>query len=107
MCLESISFLLKRCDLFEEELYFIRKKSNFLIKINEKFLKLISNKLRVFCRVANYRKKILVIEVSNAIQKNMLNFEIPNVFITLRKKYLPRLKSIHIIINPLLENVLE
>ncbi|MDR0218950.1 MAG: DciA family protein [Enterobacteriaceae bacterium] len=71
-----------------------------LLKLNRAVLSLLPVPLRPWCRIANYRKQILVLEAGNASWKNRLYYEIPNLLSTLRSEILPSLSSIDIRINP-------
>ncbi|OTA17120.1 hypothetical protein Xvie_01376 [Xenorhabdus vietnamensis] len=71
-----------------------------LLKLNRTVLSLLPAPLHPWCRVANYRKQILVLEAGNASWMTRLRYEIPVLLSTLRSEILPSLSSIDIRINP-------
>ncbi|MDC9588101.1 DciA family protein [Xenorhabdus sp. XENO-10] len=71
-----------------------------LLKLNRTVLSLLPAQLHPWCRVANYRKQILVLEAGNASWMTRLRYEIPCLLSTLRSEILPSLSSIDIRINP-------
>ncbi|CDG20342.1 conserved protein of unknown function [Xenorhabdus poinarii G6] len=71
-----------------------------LLKLNRTVLSLLPAQLHPWCRVANYRKQILVLEAGNASWMTRLRYEIPTLLSTLRSGILPSLSSIDIRINP-------
>ncbi|AOM41078.1 DUF721 domain-containing protein [Xenorhabdus hominickii] len=71
-----------------------------LLKLNRTVLSLLPAPLHPWCRVANYRKHILVLEAGNASWMTRLRYEIPVLLSTLRSEILPSLSSIDIRINP-------
>ncbi|VFP78754.1 Dna[CI] antecedent, DciA family protein [Candidatus Erwinia haradaeae] len=56
--------------------------------------------LKPWCRVANFRNGILVIEIANANILMSLRYEESNIFLRLREEVLPLLSAIKIRINP-------
>ncbi|WP_237385653.1 DUF721 domain-containing protein [Xenorhabdus sp. Sc-CR9] len=93
--------------LFEDEatvgkspLQVIQKHAIALLKLNRAVLSLLPAQLHPWCRVANYRKQILVLEAGNASWMTRLRYEIPTLRSTLRSEILPSLSSIDIRINP-------
>ncbi|MDX7997922.1 DUF721 domain-containing protein [Xenorhabdus sp. Reich] len=71
-----------------------------LLKLNRAVLSLLPAQLHPWCRVANYRKQILVLEAGNASWMTRLRYEIPVLLSALRSEILPSLSSIDIRINP-------
>ncbi|MBD2780042.1 DUF721 domain-containing protein [Xenorhabdus szentirmaii] len=78
----------------------IQQHTSALLKLNRVVLCLLPAQLQQWCRVANYRKQILVLEVGNASWMTRLRYEIPTLLSTLRSEILPSLSSIDIRINP-------
>ncbi|PHM46424.1 hypothetical protein Xmau_00837 [Xenorhabdus mauleonii] len=78
----------------------IQKHAIALLKLNRAVLSLLPAQLHPWCRVANYRKQILVLEAGNASWMTRLRYEIPVLLSTLRSEILPSLSSIDIKINP-------
>lgn len=73
-----------------------------LLKLNRTVKGLLPSPLHPWCRVANYRQSILVLEVANASWMMRLRYELPNLLSALRAQILPSLSSIDIRINPAL-----
>lgn len=73
-----------------------------LLKLNAVVKKLLSPPLQPWCRVANYRQNILVLDIANGSWMMRLRYEQLNLLSALRKQILPSLCSIHIRINPIL-----
>lgn len=71
-----------------------------LLKLNQKVKELLPSQLKPWCRIANYRRNILVIEIANANWMMELRYEKSNLLSSIRKKILPSLSSIDIRINP-------
>lgn len=71
-----------------------------LLKLNRTVKSLLPAKLHLWCRVANVRQGILVLEAANASWMMRLRYEQPMLLSTLRVKILPSLSSIDIKINP-------
>ncbi|CBJ82587.1 conserved hypothetical protein [Xenorhabdus bovienii str. Jollieti] len=93
--------------LFEDEaavgkspLQIIQQHAIALLKLNRAMLSLLPAQLHPWCRVANYRKHILVLEAGNASWMTRLRYEVPVLLSTLRSEILPSLSSIDIRINP-------
>ncbi|PHM52304.1 DUF721 domain-containing protein [Xenorhabdus sp. KK7.4] len=78
----------------------IQRHAIALLKLNRAVLSLLPGQVRPWCRVANYRKHILVLETGNASWKTRLYYEIPVLLSALRSEILPSLSSIDIRINP-------
>ncbi|AEW44325.1 hypothetical protein SCc_144 [Serratia symbiotica str. 'Cinara cedri'] len=81
-------------------LYNIQQHTLEIIKLNDTVKALLPTELRLWCRVANIRQNILVLEVANASLMMRLRYEQPMLLSTLRVKILPSLSSIDIRINP-------
>ncbi|OKP03052.1 DUF721 domain-containing protein [Xenorhabdus eapokensis] len=81
-------------------LQLIQQHAIALLKLNRAVLSLLPAQLHPWCRVANYRKQILVLEAGNASWMTRLRYEIPVLLSTLRSEILPSLSSIDIRINP-------
>ncbi|MGP1959470.1 MAG: DUF721 domain-containing protein [Arsenophonus sp. NC-TX2-MAG3] len=101
---QSLNFLLKKNNFYSNPLQAIQQRTQALIKLNNAVISLLPIELNVWCRVANYRKHILILEVTNANRKVRLNYELPALLLTLRKTILPSLSSIKIKINPSLSS---
>ncbi len=71
-----------------------------LFQLNCAVKKLLPDQLRTWCRVANFRQGILVLEAANASWMMCLRHEQSALQSTLREKILPSLSSINIKINP-------
>ena len=78
----------------------IQQRAVVLLKLNRAVLALLPAMLKPHCRVANYRKQLLILEVSNAAQMTRLRFELPALRSALRREILPSLSAIDIKINP-------
>ncbi|MBE8595746.1 DUF721 domain-containing protein [Xenorhabdus sp. BG5] len=81
-------------------LQIIQQHAIALLKLNRAVLSLLPAQLHPWCRVANYRKQILILEAGNASWMTRLRYEIPVLLSTLRSEILPSLSSIDIRINP-------
>ncbi|MGP1924272.1 MAG: DUF721 domain-containing protein [Arsenophonus sp. NEOnobi-MAG3] len=101
---QSLNLLLKESNLDSNTLQTIQQRSQALIKLNNTVISLVPIELKAWCRVANYRQDILILEVTNASRKIRLNYELPTLLLILRKTILPYLSSIKIIINPSLSS---
>ncbi|MFV9996598.1 MAG: DUF721 domain-containing protein [Arsenophonus endosymbiont of Dermacentor nuttalli] len=97
---QSLAILLKESKFDSNTLQTIQKRAQALIKLNHTVLSLLPSELKAWCRVANYRQHILILEVTNASRKTRLNYELPTLLSTLRDTILPSLSSINIMINP-------
>ncbi|MDH0353645.1 DciA family protein [Morganella sp. GD04133] len=78
----------------------IQQRAVVLLKLNRAVLALLPAMLKPHCRVANYRKQLLILEVSNAAQMTRLRYELPALRSALRREILPSLSAIDIKINP-------
>lgn len=71
-----------------------------LLKLNNAISVLLPAPLRPWCRVANFRNGVLVIETANASWLIRLRYEQKKLLSALRTKILPSLSSINLRINP-------
>jgi len=71
-----------------------------LLKLNRAVKGFLPAQLHLWCRVANVRQGILVLEAANASWMMRLRYEQPMLLSTLREQILPSLSSIDIRINP-------
>ncbi|CUX96465.1 hypothetical protein MHIR_DE00125 [Candidatus Doolittlea endobia] len=78
----------------------IHRRAIFLLKINSAVSTLLPKPLHLWCRVANVRQGILVLETPNASWKMRLRYEQSRLLSALREQILPSLLSIDIRINP-------
>lgn len=101
---KSLNVLLKESNLYLKVLQTIQQRAQKLIKLNKTIISLIPIELKAWCRIANYRQHILILEVTNASRKARLSYELPTLLLTLRNTVLPSLSSIDIIINPSLSS---
>ncbi|SPP32247.1 hypothetical protein ARAF_2286 [Arsenophonus endosymbiont of Aleurodicus floccissimus] len=101
---QSLNILLKESNLESNTLQTIQQRAQALIKLNNTVISLLPIELKAWCRVANYRQHILILEVTNASRKVRLNYELPTLLSTLRHTILPSLSSINIMINPSLSS---
>lgn len=83
-------------------LYKVQQRAIALQKLNHAIQGLLPAQLQPWCRVANYRQSILVLETANASWMMRLRYEQPNLLSALRAQILPSLSSIDIKINPAL-----
>lgn len=78
----------------------IQQRAVTLLKLNRTVIALLPAQLQRQCRVANYRKQLLILEVANASWMTRLRYELPALRSALRQQILPSLSSIDIKINP-------
>lgn len=78
----------------------IQQRAIALNKLNRAVHGVIPAQLRPWCRVANFRQGILVIETANASWLMRLRYEQSSLLSALRAQILPSLTSIDIRINP-------
>lgn len=97
---KSLSLLFKKNKFDLNILKYIKKHCKKLIKIDNFISNLLPFKLNIFCRVINYKKRILILEVKDSIIKTKINYQTPELICQLRKNILPNLSEIKIIINP-------
>lgn len=92
----SLYFILNRNIINLHSFKRIQSHSKIIIYLN----KIVSNLLPIdmikYCKVANYRQKILVLEVKNNKYKKKIQYEKQKLLLNLRKKILPSLFSIEI-----------
>lgn len=80
----------------------IQQRAIALLKLNRAVKGLLPAQLHPWCRVANFRQGILVLEAANASWMMRLRYEQPSLLSALRAQILPSLSSIDIRINPAL-----
>lgn len=85
----------------------IQQRAAAIAKLNYTIKGLLPAQLHPYCRVANYRNHILILETANANWLMRLRYEQMNLLSTLRATVLPSLASIDIKINPSLANYTE
>lgn len=78
----------------------IQQRAIALNKLNRAVQGVIPAQLHPWCRVANFRQGVLVIETANASWLMRLRYEQPSLLSALRAQILPSLTSIDIRINP-------
>lgn len=78
----------------------VQQRATALLKLNRAVKALLPAPLQPWCRVANFRQSILVLETANASWMMRLRYELPNLLSALRGEILPSLSSIDIRINP-------
>ncbi|HEI8866863.1 TPA: DUF721 domain-containing protein [Serratia odorifera] len=83
-------------------LHNVQQRAVALLKLNRAVKGLLPAPLHPWCRVANFRQGILVLETANASWMMRLRYEQPNLLSALRAQILPSLSSIDIRINPAL-----
>ncbi|WON77693.1 DUF721 domain-containing protein [Serratia sp. UGAL515B_01] len=83
-------------------LHNVQQRAVALLKLNRAVKGLLPAQLHPWCRVANFRQGILVLETANASWMMRLRYEQPSLLSALRAQILPSLSSIDIRINPAL-----
>ncbi|CCG88285.1 DUF721 domain-containing protein [Erwinia piriflorinigrans] len=78
----------------------VQQRAIALNKLNRAVQGVIPSQLHPWCRVANFRQGILVIETANASWLMRLRYEQSSLLSALRAQILPSLTSIDIRINP-------
>jgi len=78
----------------------VQQRAIALNKLNRAVQGIIPVQLHPWCRVANFRQGILVIETANASWLMRLRYEQSSLLSALRAQILPSLTSIDIRINP-------
>jgi hypothetical protein len=78
----------------------VQQRATALLKLNRAVKGLLPVQLHPWCRVANYRQGILVLETANASWMMRLRYEQSNLLSALRAQILPSLSAIDIRINP-------
>lgn len=81
-------------------LHNVQQRATALLKLNRAVKGLLPAQLHPWCRVANFRQGILVLETANASWMMRLRYEQPSLLSALRAQILPSLSSIDIRINP-------
>ncbi|CRY54517.1 MULTISPECIES: DUF721 domain-containing protein [Yersinia] len=81
-------------------LHHVQQRATALLKLNRAVKGLLPSQLQPWCRVANYRQSVLVLETANASWLMRLRYEQPALLSALRAQILPSLSSIDIRINP-------
>ncbi|WP_174634538.1 DUF721 domain-containing protein [Yersinia thracica] len=81
-------------------LHNVQQRATALVKLNRAVKGLLPSQLQPWCRVANYRQSVLVLETANASWLMRLRYEQPALLSALRAQILPSLSSIDIRINP-------
>ncbi|MFC0228629.1 DUF721 domain-containing protein [Serratia aquatilis] len=83
-------------------LHNVQQRAVALLKLNRAVKGLLPAQLHPWCRVANFRQGVLVLETANASWMMRLRYEQPSLLSALRAQILPSLSSIDIRINPAL-----
>lgn len=83
-------------------LHDVQQRALALLKLNRAVRGLLPAQLHPWCRVANFRQGVLVLETANASWMMRLRYEQPSLLSALRAQILPSLSSIDIRINPAL-----
>ncbi|OMQ22309.1 DUF721 domain-containing protein [Serratia oryzae] len=83
-------------------LHNVQQRALALLKLNRAVRGLLPAQLHPWCRVANFRQGVLVLETANASWMMRLRYEQPSLLSALRAQILPSLLSIDIRINPAL-----
>ena len=81
-------------------LQYVQQRATALNKLNRTVKSILPAQLHPWCRVANFRQGILVIEIANASWLMRLRYEQSSLLSALRAQILPSLTSIDIRINP-------
>ncbi|AFP84745.1 DUF721 domain-containing protein [secondary endosymbiont of Ctenarytaina eucalypti] len=86
----------------QESLSKIQHQAIALVQLNHAVNMLLPEILRPWCRVANFRQGLMVLETANASWQMRLRYEEAKLLSTVRIQILPSLSSIDIRINPVL-----
>lgn len=78
----------------------LQAQAQIIMRLNSEMQGILPESLRGVCRVANYAKQIMVIEVVSASYLTRLRYEQTKLLSTLRQRILPGLSSIQFRINP-------
>ncbi|MFP1984577.1 DUF721 domain-containing protein [Lonsdalea quercina] len=78
----------------------IQQRAAALVKLNRAVCAILPAQMHPWCRVANYRRNLLVLETANASWMLRLRYEQPALLSALRAQILPSLAAIDIRINP-------
>ncbi|WWP02460.1 MAG: DciA family protein [Candidatus Dasytiphilus stammeri] len=95
-CPYKIEKYLKREGILES----LHKKAIKLILLDRAVKAELPQFFHAWCRVANLRKNILIVETANANWMTRLRYEQSVLLSILRKKTLPSLRAINFVINP-------
>ncbi|UDG79324.1 hypothetical protein F7X37_00301 [Candidatus Ecksteinia adelgidicola] len=87
-------------ELNQSSLFTIKKHIQMLLKLNLVLKKVLPTKMHPWCRIANVRDNILILEVANASWMINLRYKEFILLSNFKKKILPSLLSINIRINP-------
>ncbi|MEH2921687.1 DUF721 domain-containing protein [Samsonia erythrinae] len=100
---QSLEFLFDSASLSGKgPLRDVQQRAIALLKLNRAVRGLLPAPLHPWCRVANYRQGLLILETANASWLMRLRYEQPALLSALRAQILPSLASIDIRINPTL-----
>ena len=100
---QSIDILLGSLAAPEKNsLQHIQQRAVALLKLNRAVAGLLPAPLQPWCRVANFRQGVLILETANASWMMRLRYEQSRLLSALRAQILPSLSSIDIRINPTL-----
>ncbi|QWA10121.1 DUF721 domain-containing protein [Sodalis ligni] len=100
---QSIDILLGSLTTPERDsLLHIQQRAVALLKLNRAVAGILPAPLQPWCRVANFRQGVLIIETANASWMMRLRYEQSTLLSALRAQILPSLSSIDIRINPTL-----
>ncbi|NIY48035.1 DUF721 domain-containing protein [Cedecea colo] len=80
----------------------VQQRATALLRLNRAVRSILPAQLHPWCRVANFRQGILVLETANASWLMRLRYEQATLLSALRAQILPSLTSIDIRINPTL-----
>jgi hypothetical protein len=78
----------------------VQQRATALLRLNQAVRGILPAQLHPWCRVANFRQGVLVIETANASWLMRLRYEQSTLLSALRAQILPSLTSIDITINP-------
>lgn len=87
-------------DSGRDTLQTIQQRALVLLKLNRAVAGLLPAPLQPWCRVANFRQSVLILETANASWMMRLRYEQTQLLSALRAQILPSLSSIDIRINP-------
>lgn len=83
----------------------VQQRATALLRLNRAVKGILPVQLHPWCRVANFRQGILVLETANASWLMRLRYEQSTLLSALRAQILPSLTSIDIRINPSLASI--
>ncbi|MFT8258629.1 MAG: DUF721 domain-containing protein [Candidatus Symbiodolus clandestinus] len=78
----------------------IQQKTQQLQRVNQLLALLLPPPLPLYCRVANYRQGIIIVETSSGSWLLRLRYEQMNLITALRQQLLPALVTIEFVVNP-------